>query len=351
MASTYAPQFTTMSQGISFAKSLLEAFLTGFAIAAGVSLFVVPTSSRKVVHKEMADYIAAVRGCLKANTVYMHTLEQPSTESSETNHMTEDEEKDRQPQKIEKLEKNLSPEAKGLKGAIACLGALHSKLHIDLDFAKKEIAYGKLKAEDLSEIFGLLRDILLPIVGMGTVTDIFARMAVSQGWRSGDPEQRHKKLAEQDDVEKEQGIRQWNEIMTSLHRPLESLTEATDEGLQHILYTLELAKPPKTKFSKTRSDETSSSPTEDVEAKGDSLKPGQMGFAACLAKRTDDFYQQREVGLRTWCKLKGNKLQPDGRSNPVQPTPKTGVGDEGSILRRGNQQQLYLVLYVSSLIS
>lgn len=342
-----------MSQGISFAKSLLEAFLTGFAIAAGVSLFVVPMTSRKVVHKEIADYIAAVRGCLKVNTVYMHTLEHTDMFSvpSETDDDVEGKGKEATPQKAERTEIQLSAEAKGLKDAIAGLGALHSKLHVDLGFAKKEIAYGNLKAEDISEIFGLLRNIFLPIVGMGTTTDIFASMAESRNWQSWTPEQGHENLAEYGNVEKEQEIRQWNEIMTSLHGPFESLTQAIDEGLQHILYMLQLAKLPKARLLKTRSDDTASPIDEDVEAKGASPQPGQIGFVACLARRADDFYQQREVGLKTWCKLKGNDLQSDMISDSVQPKPIAGVEDGGSILHHRNQQQLYLVLYVSSLFS
>jgi hypothetical protein len=46
---TYGPLFTTVSAGQELIKSLLEGFLTAFAIATGVSLFIIPVSSRTVV--------------------------------------------------------------------------------------------------------------------------------------------------------------------------------------------------------------------------------------------------------------------------------------------------------------
>lgn len=71
----YAPQFSTMVQATAFAKKLLTAFLTGFAIGSGVSLFVFPSTSRKIVFKEMAGYLTSLRAAMKANAAYMHRCE------------------------------------------------------------------------------------------------------------------------------------------------------------------------------------------------------------------------------------------------------------------------------------
>ncbi|KAL9104915.1 MAG: hypothetical protein Q9187_008846, partial [Circinaria calcarea] len=64
-----------MAAGISFVKKLLEACLTGFAIAFGVNLFVFPISSRDVVFKDASAYIKALQSTLKALTGYLQTLE------------------------------------------------------------------------------------------------------------------------------------------------------------------------------------------------------------------------------------------------------------------------------------
>ncbi|KAF6222410.1 hypothetical protein HO133_001496 [Letharia lupina] len=75
VASVYAPTFPTMVAGIAFAKRLLEAFLTGFAIATGVSLFIFPVSVRMTFFKQSAGFIAAVQSTLKAQISYLQTLE------------------------------------------------------------------------------------------------------------------------------------------------------------------------------------------------------------------------------------------------------------------------------------
>jgi len=45
-----------------------------------------------------------------------------------------------------------------------------------MPFGKRENSLGKLDAKDLDEIFTLFRNILIPLIGMSTITDIFERM-------------------------------------------------------------------------------------------------------------------------------------------------------------------------------
>jgi hypothetical protein len=75
VSSTYGVQFPTMAYSINFMEMLLEAFLTGFAIATGVSLFVFPISSRAVVSKELAGYLASLSGLLKAQGAFCKQTE------------------------------------------------------------------------------------------------------------------------------------------------------------------------------------------------------------------------------------------------------------------------------------
>lgn len=70
VAFTFAPAFQTMQQGQAIIEQLLIAFLTAFAISTGVSLFIIPVSSRTVVQKEQAGYVQAVRGALKVGVSF-----------------------------------------------------------------------------------------------------------------------------------------------------------------------------------------------------------------------------------------------------------------------------------------
>ena len=322
-----------MAQGIAFTKRLLEAFLTGFAIASGVSFFIFPVTSRTIVFKTAAGYVGALRGALKAQSAYLQSLE--------------DKKNFGQPAKAEKKGKapvsqgdtrdtkgHVSPEVKGLKAAIAGLGEIHGKLNGEIPFAKREIAFGKLNASEISEFSKLLRLIMLPIIGMGSVADIFDRVAERRGWN----------VAGEDDI-KDQEKARWSEIMRTLHEPFETLTRAIDEGLQHTLFTLELEKRPKKTNHDQKADHTTSDSAA-VEAKGDVVEPGDRQFAGTLSKRIDIFYEQRRQTLDTWCRQRGLDVRSDQSKTITSESKRDNLFSEHA----SNQRQLYLILYMEFLL-
>ena len=138
---------------------MLEGFLTAFAIATAVSLFLVPISSRTVVFGEMTGYIGAIRGTIKAQTAYLGSLEKSDMFSQPR---TEEASNKGKPKGGKPTVPN-HPEAKALKASVAGLTALHGKLQSDLPFGKREIAFGKLGPEDLDELFKLFQAILIPL--------------------------------------------------------------------------------------------------------------------------------------------------------------------------------------------
>ena len=115
-------------------------------------------------------------------------------------------------------------------------------------FAKRELAYGKLDASDLSDLAQLLRMIMIPVLGMSSVADIFDRVAARRGWRETSRGTTEEKEALNQTKDREKS--NWSEIMKSLHNPFETLTVAMNDGLLHGLYVLELGKPPKSKLSR-----------------------------------------------------------------------------------------------------
>ena len=342
VASVYAPNFPTMTAGISFAKRLMEAFFTGFAIATGVSLFIFPVSVRLVFFKQSAGLIAAVQGTLKAQIAYLQTLEKKDMFRTPTD-SDEDEngQKSSNHKKSKGVKPNGSAEAQGLKTAIGALGELYGKMHADVTFAKREMAWGKLDAADIDELLKLFQAIILPMTGMSSAADIFQRIAETRGWTQ-------KETASSPENEKRKD--QWNEIMRTLHDPFQTLTETMHDGLQHALYTLELAKPSKKQKSSKQSSGNDAA-SKDVEADAGVMKPGDPEYAAYLTKKIDVFYEQRKSTLAVWCQQRGIKMNADPFQNPsdtalnistenIDPThdPKEHAM---------NQRQLYLVLYVS----
>ena len=345
VASIYAPNFPTMIAGISFAKRLMEAFLTGFAIATGVSLFIFPISVRMTFFKQSAGFIAAVQGTLKAQMAYLQTLEKKdmfrtSTDSDEDEKI----QKSSKHKKSREVKANGSAEAQGLKSAIGALGELYGKMHADVTFAKREMAWGKLDAADIDELLKLFQGIILPMTGMSSAANIFQGIAEKRGWTQ-------RETASSPEIEK--GKDQWNEIMRTLHDPFQTVTESMHDGLQHALYTLELAKLPKEQKPGKKSS-GNDAVSEDVEANAGVMKPGDPEYAAYLTKKVDVFYEQRKTTLAVWCQQRGIKMD----ANPFQNTSETALNISTEKVNRThdpeeharNQRQLFLVLYVSGFL-
>jgi hypothetical protein len=232
VAFTYGPLFPTIAAGEALIKQLLEGFLTAFAISTGVSLFIIPISSRTVVFKEQTGYIQLIRATMKAQTAYLQSLETsdmfaPEEPAEDDGEKLNDGKNAKKSKKSKKRDDKSHPaanaQARALKASLAALMGLHGKLHGDMSFGKREAAWGKLDAKDIDEIFTLFRAILVPLIGMSTITDIFERIAERRGWvqvpNSKFDRAESWEACGKEAKEKEKKI--WNEIMKTLHEPFE----------------------------------------------------------------------------------------------------------------------------------
>ena len=307
---TYGPIFQTMKQGEALIKQLLIGFLTAFGISTAVHLLIIPISSRLVVFKEQAGYIGLVRATLKAQTAYLQSLESSDMFVGAKLGVDTSEGADK---KIKnKAIKQTghpadSPQSITLKGAVAALTALHGKLQGDIPFAKRESAWGKLAAKDIDEINVLFRGIIIPLIGMSTVSDIFERIAERRGWvkprkpANGDRAESWEHCSE---AERFAEQKTWNEVMKALHNPFSVAVSAMDDGLEHAGLVLELLPRPKKK--KGVDEEAQANP-----------KPGDLDFARYMEQKMTAFYSKRGEVLRAWAKEKGlSEAQFDSSSVP-----------------------------------
>lgn len=352
VSSTYAPQFSTMAQAMSFTKQLLTATLTGFAIATGVSFLVFPMTTRTVVLKQATGCIKGIQGALKHQAVYLHSLENADIFGSpiQPDHDTECEAitPEEELKKMPSPEKSpIVPEAEKLKASVRALGELHGKIHVDLAFAKREIAYGNLDAEDLEQIHKLLRGILLPLTGMASVVDILQRVSDKHNHIVAEP---HAGIPTKQSTHgsKETEKARWNVIMKTLHTPIDAMTEAMEEGLQHVLYALGLVKPPKATESKSKN-KSASDTSEDVEAKGDAVRPGDTQFAVYLEKKIERFSKRRALTMNDWTRQNIDARKSPERSGPV-PQASRDLDTQNWTEHERTQRQLYLVLYLEFLL-
>ncbi|GES64700.1 MFS transporter [Aspergillus terreus] len=327
---TYGARMTTMSLAIGMVKRLLEACLAGLGLATGVCLFIYPVTSRKVVFKEMAGYIGGLRGALNAHSAYFETLERDDMFGRAETY-------DSHVEKITKKGKVYSPEAEAIRTAVHKLTELHAKLHADLTFAKREVAYGKLGPDDLQAIFRHLRNVMIPVVGLSFVVDIFQRLSEYNKWNQPiDPT-----MTDMPDLLRHRAVQEWNDIMRAVHDPFKDMIQSVDDGLQHASFVLKLAKPPKQKTDA------------DVESSASAPKaPGEKGFATDFERRLKDFKIAKRIALRTWSEDKGIELPKDFFERPTSAAMNIkDVPGESSTMRDRSRRQLYLFLYMEQLLN
>ena len=335
---SYGVMFPNMTAAVGFMQSLLEAFLTGFALATGVHIFVFPTSSRKIVFLEMAGYLKLMNGVLKLHTAYMASLEtfDPfAAQANGTDKSTKDgkkAEKKKSKQHDEHADDFLlTPPALKLRETLNKLLELHAKLHGDVTPAKREIAYGKLESHDITELWKLLRQVFLPIVGLSSMINILERQATTFGWKRD-----HTELTEQEDETRHYQLDGMHFLMKHLHEPFAFMMGSLDGAFQHVLLTLEFEKSPKSKKP-------------DEESKGDeSSKPGSPGFAEVFKLKVDQFYDSKQKTLTEWCKQHGIELPPDFFESSFVRPEFSGPRDQN--VREQRQRQLFFVLYLEYLL-
>ncbi|KAH0262671.1 hypothetical protein KCU91_g13251, partial [Aureobasidium melanogenum] len=322
----YAPQFGTMATGISFVKRLLESFFTGFAIGGGVSLFIFPVTMRGVVFKEFTGYIMLLRKMTKVNLAYLQSLEEGDMffGRSDTN--------------IPEKPKRTS-EAQAIKDTLAGLSALHGKLSIDLTFAKREIAIGRLGPDDLQEIFKRLRGLMLPIIGLSSVIDVFERIAEDRNWNHPAPNKPLEELDDPNERSRMEAVADWHAIFKTMREPFARIVGDIDEGFEHVLITLQLIKPPKR--------------DSDSESEGDRPHPGQKDFQNYHFKRVDEYHSQKRLLLRRWCELRGFTLPKDffeDSQNADFTAPDWYKNVKNDDERQRYRARLFIVLYVDYLL-
>ncbi|KAI6870077.1 hypothetical protein KC343_g7546 [Hortaea werneckii] len=330
VSSTYGVMFPTMTYALSFMQRLLEAFLTGFAIATATHFVIFPTSSRKVVLKEMTGYMMCLGGMLKAQTAYMASLEDLDPVQAR-------EERERQAAaKAGKKEKKnqtsggaplATPALAKLKETLGKTMELHTKLHGDITPAKREFAIGKLESHDLSELWRLMKGVFVPVIGLSSSIDLLNRVASENDWT-------HEGTTEDEKRKRHEQVENVQFLMKQLHQPFSQMTGEIDAAIKHVLITLELTKPEKK--------------AADVESRGDIPIPGSNGFSEAYKGKVDAFYKSKEKTLEDWCKEHDIEL-PEGFFEGNSTMPESLVVKDDSIRDR-YQRQLFFTLYLEYLL-
>ncbi|KAK8022067.1 hypothetical protein PG993_012834 [Apiospora rasikravindrae] len=341
---TFSPQMTSNAAFESVIRRILVAMLAAMGLATGVSLLVFPLPSRKVTYGQMRAAIGLMRGAVKQEKAYLQSLENEDMFAEPVARVGTGLLQRIKSRRLEKKASRASKasgaqnnraEAEQVKQTIASLRQLSGKMQADLPFAKRDFAWGKLDGCDVKMLFYHLRSCLIPIIGLSTVIDIFQRIAERRGWNtdSNTPDD----VVEEKNAEK----RIWNEIMKQLHEPLETLSEALDQGLEHAGMVLEILPRPKKPKKSDAADA-------DVEAKGDMVKPGDPEFARTLEEKVKSFEAVKVDILRSWASQRGLAFDESADGADLANMP--SIPSSGNRHQR-DQFQLFLLLYIEKLMT
>jgi hypothetical protein len=202
-------------------------------------------------------------------------------------------------------------------------------MHSELRYAKREVAWSKLESNDLVTVCRLLKNILVPLLHIESLTGITDRIEKRGGWGSLRVPKTEDSLTESEsNLLETMEQDQWKGILEQLNYRIKRLQQTMVEGFDHALYTLELAKRPL------------SSAKADLEANSPGCSPGERGFADCLENMIRDGLLQRETPLKEWCAGKGmdDPSHLDGMKRLEYPS------------HERHQSQLYLILDVRMFI-
>lgn len=282
--------FITVDEGLSFITRLLKGFMLGFAIATGVSLFILPITSRGHVFQDIRGYVSQIDAVLQAqlsfvkrsSTSGLWTGDQGLLERTRTAQSGISGNGGTEPNG----ESSLDSKRQKLGAAIGKLNALHGKLQSDLFYSKDEFAWGKLSAGDLTKIGDLLRSVMLPLSGMAMLPDILDMTVNGERTRGNS-------IGSVDDSEEDNVKRsEIRKVVETLEERLGSCTDLMRSGLQYVLVTLNLVK--RRQLEKQLKARNNNSSVHDEESKGGILDPLQEDFTSQFEQALYRYHAQRK---------------------------------------------------------
>lgn len=269
---TNATRFTTVTQGLEFIKQLLITFLLGFAIATGVSLLVLPITSRRNMFRDSFIYAKAVQNVLEKSIQFVRTAQDRFDQEEPSNWR-----KGLQPHSVQDIAWNTDSmkKSKELQAAMADLVRLHDKTRADLSLAESEVAWGKLDENDLHRLFQHLRSIMLPLAGISMLPEILQKLP--NDWSQTD---------QTDTVQNH-----WTSFMQYLQQELEESTQLVMLSIQHAFLVLRIGNH---KSIQQLEYNFELCPNGDLEKGAQTAVPGHPGFSSEFRHHINRFYARRQ---------------------------------------------------------
>ncbi|KAF4954349.1 hypothetical protein FSARC_12162 [Fusarium sarcochroum] len=338
--------FTTWKQCWDLIYLTIRCYYTGIAISFLSGLLFYPTTCRTEIFEVQEKYILSTQQALSESINYLTQLSTtptfPSilgqTSGQSAGQSDSNDETDTQGQRDQADDT--------LKQQVSSVKELYTKMHQELVMAKREIAWGKLRTQDLDAISDLCRRILMPVGGMSHLPDILKRIEENGGWAPFETQVEKAPADKARSFQEYEAI--WQNAVGCLVEPASDLVKAVNDGLEHAGLQLEIIPRPGAKGFIPRILGAKGNKPVDTESKGDGFEAGSPGFSKVLEEKLNNFSKNRVASLNAWVendRLAQNLNTDLHKSNE-------GSADERhspEILHR-DRQQLYLLLYMQQML-
>ncbi|KAL3418485.1 hypothetical protein PVAG01_10201, partial [Phlyctema vagabunda] len=334
---TSCSRFTTWKQCWGLIYLTTKCYYTGVAISFFSGIIIYPVTCRTEFFEVTENYFNSLHGMLDETVGYLRQLQSKSDTSASVRNSSYTE--------AERL--SVKFDGTTLKKKSAEVKALYVKVHQELIMAKREFAWGKLRARDLTSISDLCRKILMPMGGIAHLPDIFERIAEGGGWTPCDFDDVKSPHPPGPDVQ-ELYEKVWHSSLSALVEPVQELVETMNQGLKHVALKLELA-PVKTTCPRFSRSSVAPKPVSDAEADAGRTKPGDIGFSKFFETQLDDFFNRRDEALNAWASSQGIS---EAQLRKMQKLNDSDEGEDntGKYIPR-DRQQLYVILYMQHMVS
>lgn len=240
-------QGDSMGNIINTASVTFEAFLVGQAVGFFNALLVFPQSCRGVFKNEMKACLDGLVAIVRAQTRCMDDF------------------------RLKRLS------AEGEEERVSSVNQLQSALQVfinnivkargDVEYAGREISWGRLEYPQLECIASVLVDLIPPASGLSSAANML-QLAVDEYYPSKEADGMESRSKTESDLEHEEI---WNQLEETMHRQSHRISDAIIEGVEHVKRRLELTEG-RPLLSRLRVKKT------DEENQAFSMNPGEASF-------------------------------------------------------------------------
>jgi hypothetical protein len=300
--STSTPLYADKRAAANQVKELVKCFFTGLAIATITSLFVYPTTSRTAACQIMAKYIRELRTTLKLNFTTIDILSQAEIQCDPPiqHHVA----KCQAPNNVDRIAE--APTAANLRSATRRIKYDHARLISELNFARQEVALGKLLADDLEAVSRLLHEIMIPVAGLSFASKLLPS--------SKDVNAKAINVREDDCLpfaDHSYDISERQIFLRTLGSSSIPIVRLIDEGLQHSSRMLELRA--SSRDTGTMQENITSIATRrgrHAESASGQLSSGQGGFCSYFERELNRLLENNRASFYVWIETMGYHLPP-----------------------------------------